>query len=95
MNSGGVAELAGRVRWGARGFDPYVGLRFVHCSHPCWPVAPSGEVNDDARGGRLGPWHWSVLRWSSCPYTSALPSPVRLLALTYRQPQAVLLLLSC
>src|SRR5690349_6949349 len=36
MNSGGVAELAGRVRWGARGFDPYVGLRFVHCSHPCW-----------------------------------------------------------
>src|SRR6516225_2145797 len=39
MNSGGVAELAGRVRWGARGFDPYVGLRFVHCSHPCWPMA--------------------------------------------------------
>src|SRR5215472_833801 len=38
MNSGGVAELAGRVRWGARGFDPYVGLRFVHCSHPCWPM---------------------------------------------------------
>src|SRR5215510_8454779 len=39
MNSGGVAELAGRVRWGASGFDPYVGLRFVHCSHPCWPMA--------------------------------------------------------
>src|SRR6516225_91061 len=32
MNSGGVAELAGRVRWGASGFDPYVGLRFVHLS---------------------------------------------------------------
>src|SRR5262245_30735931 len=39
MNSGGVAELAGRVCWGASGFDPYVGLRFFHCCHPCWPMA--------------------------------------------------------
>src|SRR5262249_43371933 len=45
MNSGGVAELAGRVRWGARGFDPYVGLRFVHCSHPCWPTEKHGVIN--------------------------------------------------
>jgi hypothetical protein len=44
MNSGGVAELAGRVRWGARGFDPYVGLRFVHCSHPCWPVLRAAKL---------------------------------------------------